>query len=68
MQTLNVSMKVQRLTFLPEGHTEDVGWYFRDDQLWQEYGCQVREISITQRISNYKHLTGLLDLLLRTPA
>lgn len=40
LQTLNAALKVQRLSFLPQGQTEDVGWYFRDDQLWREYGSQ----------------------------
>ncbi|CAK6961314.1 uncharacterized protein si:ch211-244b2.3 [Scomber scombrus] len=40
MQTLNAAQKVQRLSFLPPGQTEDIGWYFRDDQLWREYGSQ----------------------------
>lgn len=40
LQTLNSAVKVQRLSFLPPGQTEDVGWYFRDDQLWREYGSQ----------------------------
>ncbi|KAI3366716.1 hypothetical protein L3Q82_009390 [Scortum barcoo] len=40
LQTLNPAMKVHRLTFFPSGQTEDVGWYFRDDQLWREYGSQ----------------------------
>ncbi|CAJ1054742.1 uncharacterized protein LOC109998776 [Xyrichtys novacula] len=39
-QTLNAALKVQRLTFLSQGQTEEVGWYFRDDQLWREYGSQ----------------------------
>ncbi|XP_044199221.1 uncharacterized protein si:ch211-244b2.3 [Thunnus albacares] len=40
LQTLNTALKVQRLSFLPPGQTEDIGWYFRDDQLWREYGSQ----------------------------
>lgn len=42
LQTMNSAMKVQRRSFLPPGQTEDVGWYYRDDQLWLEYGSQVR--------------------------
>lgn len=38
MHTPNAGMKVQRQVFLPPGETEDIGWYFRADQLWQEYG------------------------------
>ncbi|XP_035530374.1 protein mono-ADP-ribosyltransferase PARP12-like isoform X1 [Morone saxatilis] len=38
LQILTGPLKVQRLSFLPPGQTEDVGWYFRDDQLWREYG------------------------------
>ncbi|XP_039996946.1 uncharacterized protein si:ch211-244b2.3 isoform X2 [Xiphias gladius] len=40
LQTRNTALKVQRLTFMPQGQTEDVGWYFRDNQLWCEYGSQ----------------------------
>uniref|UniRef100_A0A8C9YXS8 Uncharacterized LOC116060023 n=1 Tax=Sander lucioperca TaxID=283035 RepID=A0A8C9YXS8_SANLU len=40
LQTLTAALKVQRLSFLPQGQAEDVGWYFRDDQLWREYGSQ----------------------------
>lgn len=40
LKTLNAAQKVQRLSFLPQGQTEDIGWYFRDDQLWREYGSQ----------------------------
>ncbi|XP_029317637.1 uncharacterized protein LOC115028213 [Cottoperca gobio] len=40
LQTLTEDVKVQRLSFLHQGQTEDVGWYFRGDQLWHEYGSQ----------------------------
>ncbi|XP_026182572.1 uncharacterized protein LOC113142040 [Mastacembelus armatus] len=40
LQTNHTGLKVQRLSFLPEGETEEVGWYFRDDLLWREYGSQ----------------------------
>ncbi|XP_041819716.1 uncharacterized protein si:ch211-244b2.3 isoform X2 [Chelmon rostratus] len=40
LQTLNAALRVQRMSLLPQGQTEDVGWYFRDDQLWREYGSQ----------------------------
>uniref|UniRef100_A0A3Q1GAK7 Uncharacterized LOC110948554 n=1 Tax=Acanthochromis polyacanthus TaxID=80966 RepID=A0A3Q1GAK7_9TELE len=40
LQTPNAALQVQRLSFLSRGQTEDVGWYFRDDQLWCEYGAQ----------------------------
>ncbi|KAM7367177.1 hypothetical protein PAMP_015100 [Pampus punctatissimus] len=45
LKTLNTAVKVQRLSFLPQGQTEDVGWYFRDDQLWREYGSQGSSVS-----------------------
>lgn len=51
LQTLNASLRVQRLTFLPQGQTEDIGWYFRDDQLWREYGTQSSSMS-TSSISS----------------
>ncbi|XP_072233362.1 uncharacterized protein [Leuresthes tenuis] len=40
LETRNATVRVQRLSFLPQGQTEDIGWYFRDDQLWREYGSQ----------------------------
>ncbi|XP_008277102.1 uncharacterized protein LOC103355183 isoform X2 [Stegastes partitus] len=40
LQTTDAALRVQRLSFLPQGQTEDIGWYFRDDQLWREYGTQ----------------------------
>nr|XP_040030040.1 uncharacterized protein si:ch211-244b2.3 [Gasterosteus aculeatus aculeatus] len=40
LQTQTAGLRVQRLSLLPRGHTEDVGWYFRDDQLWREYGSR----------------------------
>lgn len=52
LHTLNAALKVQRLNFLPQGQTEDVGWYFRDDQLWLEYGAQVRKISSINPLSS----------------
>lgn len=54
LQTLNTALKVQRLSFLPPGQTEDIGWYFRDDQLWREYGSQVR---------SYRFSTNLIFIL-----
>lgn len=41
-QKTNPALKVQRVSFLPQGQTEEVGWYFRDETLWREYGSQVR--------------------------
>ncbi|KAK5848908.1 hypothetical protein PBY51_008594 [Eleginops maclovinus] len=40
LQTQNADLKVQRLSSLSPGQTEDIGWYFRDDQLWREFGSQ----------------------------
>lgn len=40
LETLTPGLNVQRLGFLPQGQTENIGWYFRDDQLWREYGSQ----------------------------
>lgn len=44
LQTRNAGLNVRRQSLLPAGQTEDIGWYFRDDQLWREYGSQVRKI------------------------
>ncbi|KAL0963032.1 hypothetical protein UPYG_G00348730 [Umbra pygmaea] len=32
------STAVRRLTFLIPGQSEDIGWYFKDNQAWREYG------------------------------
>uniref|UniRef100_A0A3Q3A7L4 Si:ch211-244b2.3 n=3 Tax=Kryptolebias marmoratus TaxID=37003 RepID=A0A3Q3A7L4_KRYMA len=40
LQTNNPALRVQRLSFLPQGLTEDMGWYYKDDSLWREYGAQ----------------------------
>nr|XP_054595721.1 uncharacterized protein si:ch211-244b2.3 isoform X1 [Nothobranchius furzeri] len=40
LRTNNASLRVQRLSLLSQGQTEDIGWYFRDDHLWCEYGSQ----------------------------
>lgn len=45
LKVTNAPLRVQRVTFLPQGQTEDVGWYFRDDQLWREYGTQSSSLS-----------------------
>lgn len=44
LQTNDPGMKVRRLNFFPQGQTEDIGWYFRDGQVWREYGSQVRKL------------------------
>lgn len=38
LRTDNPSVRVQRLSFLPEGQMEDFRWFFRGDSLWSEYG------------------------------
>ncbi|XP_040885954.1 uncharacterized protein si:ch211-244b2.3 [Toxotes jaculatrix] len=40
LQTKGTNLKVHRLSLVPQGQIEDVAWYFRDDQLWREYGSQ----------------------------
>lgn len=57
LQANNPGIKVQRLSFLPQGQAEDIGWYFRDDQLWCEYGTQVRKIA---GINSLNSLEGFL--------
>lgn len=60
LQTLNAAMRVQRLSFLPQGQAEEMGWYFRDDQLWREYGSQVRKISTQMNLIPISHCEHLL--------
>ncbi|XP_038150108.1 uncharacterized protein LOC119789338 isoform X1 [Cyprinodon tularosa] len=45
LKTDNAALRVQRLSFFPQGQTEDIGWYFRDDNLWREYGSQSSNMS-----------------------
>ncbi|KAG8005590.1 Poly [ADP-ribose] polymerase 12, partial [Nibea albiflora] len=40
LQTRDAALNVHRRSLLPAGQAEDMGWYFRDDQLWREYGSQ----------------------------
>ncbi|XP_030005311.1 uncharacterized protein LOC115429749 [Sphaeramia orbicularis] len=40
MQIENAPFTVQRMSFNPQGQAEEIGWYFRDDRLWCEYGSQ----------------------------
>ncbi|KAM4615662.1 uncharacterized protein ACJ7VT_010752 [Polymixia lowei] len=40
MTSQNGANGVKRLTFLPQDQIEDIGWYFRDENLWCEYGSQ----------------------------
>uniref|UniRef100_A0A3Q3VN61 WWE domain-containing protein n=1 Tax=Mola mola TaxID=94237 RepID=A0A3Q3VN61_MOLML len=40
LQTQSAAMTVRRLSVTSWGHADDIGWYFRDDQLWREYGSQ----------------------------
>ncbi|XP_068442853.1 uncharacterized protein si:ch211-244b2.3 [Clinocottus analis] len=51
-QTLTAGLGVQRLSFLPRGQAEDIGWYFRDDQLWREYGSRSSITSSSSSISS----------------
>ncbi|KAM9467585.1 uncharacterized protein Hap1MRO34_014291 isoform 3-T3 [Clarias gariepinus] len=32
------NLAVRRLSFMPENQTEDIGWYYRDNSHWCEYG------------------------------
>uniref|UniRef100_A0A8C7DML7 Uncharacterized LOC116354992 n=1 Tax=Oncorhynchus kisutch TaxID=8019 RepID=A0A8C7DML7_ONCKI len=38
IEAQNAAMSVRRLTFLPQAQSEDIGWYFKDDLIWREYG------------------------------
>ncbi|TNM91667.1 uncharacterized protein LOC130518996 isoform X1 [Takifugu flavidus] len=38
--TSQCSPNIRRTCNLPPGQTEDMAWYFRDNQLWKEYGRQ----------------------------
>ncbi|KAM3587931.1 uncharacterized protein V6R79_017499 [Siganus canaliculatus] len=40
------AQRVQRLTSLPRGEVETIAWYYRDDQLWREYGSQNSDKSV----------------------
>ncbi|XP_046878995.1 uncharacterized protein LOC124469629 isoform X3 [Hypomesus transpacificus] len=45
MTTQSTALQVRRLSILPAGQSEDVGWYFRDDRLWCEYGLKGASVS-----------------------
>ncbi|XP_062339523.1 uncharacterized protein si:ch211-244b2.3 isoform X1 [Osmerus eperlanus] len=45
MTTRSTALRVRRLNILPAGQSEDVGWYFRDDRLWCEYGSKGAPVS-----------------------
>ncbi|XP_032445159.1 uncharacterized protein LOC116736657 [Xiphophorus hellerii] len=45
LKTNNPALRVQRLSLVPQGQEEDIGWYFRDDSLWCEYGSQSSNMS-----------------------
>ncbi|XP_012725176.2 protein mono-ADP-ribosyltransferase PARP11 isoform X2 [Fundulus heteroclitus] len=45
LKTDNSALRVQRLSLVPQGQTENIGWYFRDDSLWREYGSQSSSMS-----------------------
>ncbi|KAM9704843.1 uncharacterized protein ACNS7B_001268 isoform 1-T2 [Menidia menidia] len=51
LETLNAAVKVQRLSFLSPGQTEEICWYFRDNHLWCEYGSQSSSV-MTSSISS----------------
>lgn len=68
LQTNNPVLGVQRRSLLPQGLTEEVGWYYRDDYLWCEYGAQVRfEAFNSLDFQGFSHSHVSL-FLLRTPA
>lgn len=69
LQANNPGIKVQRLSFLPQGQTEDIGWYFRDDQLWCEYGTQVGKIAGINTLNSLEGFLWvfLVILLFRVP-
>ncbi|CDQ83777.1 unnamed protein product [Oncorhynchus mykiss] len=43
IEAQNAAMSVRRLTFLPQAQSEDIGWYFKDDLIWREYGSLVSQ-------------------------
>ncbi|XP_011489469.1 poly [ADP-ribose] polymerase 12 isoform X1 [Oryzias latipes] len=49
LETSNEDFRVQRLCLLPSDQEEEVGWYFRDDHLWCEYGSKGPGTSISSK-------------------
>lgn len=41
-----VDLAVRRLSSMSHNQREDVGWYYRDNSYWFEYGVEVRDISV----------------------
>lgn len=60
--TSQCSPNIRRTCSLPPGQTEDMVWYFRDDHLWQEYGCQVRKVTLDDESPSAEKSLSLLAL------
>lgn len=56
IEAQNAAMGVRRLTFLPQGQSEDIGWYFKDNLIWREYGSLVSESESFQMVLQYNVL------------
>lgn len=44
--TSSYPLSIQRIYHLPPGQMEDIGWYFKDNKAWQEYGLRVKKIPL----------------------
>ncbi|XP_010885694.1 uncharacterized protein si:ch211-244b2.3 [Esox lucius] len=47
----HTGIAVRRLTFLAQGQSEDIGWYFKDGRAWCEYGS-LGEGNVTASVSS----------------
>lgn len=69
LQLINMTslypLTIQRICHIPLGQTEDMGWYFKDDDLWREYGCVVRKIQLDNEPPCVEKYLSLLVLLFR---
>ncbi|RVE56655.1 hypothetical protein OJAV_G00223640 [Oryzias javanicus] len=52
LETSQEGRQVQRLSLLPPDQTEEVGWYFKDDRLWCEYGSKGSS-TLNSSVSSY---------------
>lgn len=61
--TLSYPLTIWRICHLPLGQTEDMGWYFKDDDLWR--GCVVRKLQLDNEPPRAEKYLSLLVLLFR---
>lgn len=68
----SADLAVRRLSSLSYNQIEDVGWYYKDNSYWCEYGVQVRDIFVhidahllqrTLLVVKFQDISELLDVI-----